>query len=170
MRLPKTITAERIIIREFIKEDFNAFQEFMTNENSTKYLLFEDEQKTEQGSKDLFEYTLNSYSEDMVMASLAIADRTTNQYIGSVGFAPDFYEGNIQVYWSVNEEFQNNGYATEAMSALLIILKPQHPAKIRAYCHSNNHASARIALKLKMNDLGTQFIELISQNSRVFEI
>lgn len=169
MNLIDKIAGKRIIIRPFIQADFGAFQSFMKNSDSTKYLLFEEEQKTDKGILELFDYTLKSYSKDMAMASLAIADKATNDYIGSVGFAPDFFDGNVQVYWSVNQEYEGKGYATEAMRLLLPYIRSQFTGKIKAYCHPDNKSSEKVALKSSMIDGGIMYIEAIGQNSRVFE-
>lgn len=169
MKITGEIETERLVIRKFEKGDFEAFHSFMTDPKATKYLLFSDEQKTENGIRELFDYTINSYSEDMDAVSFAIAIKNTNDYVGSVGYAPDFNGKDIQIYWSINREFQNNGYATEATKALLQNLKSQSEKKIRAYCHIENASSEAVAKKVGMKDLGILFIKEIAQESRVFE-
>lgn len=170
MNILEKIVGNRICIRPFGQNDFTAFHSFMTNKQSTQYLLFDEGQKTETGIQSLFDYTLASYSSDMNIASLAIANRENDCYIGSVGFAPDFTEGNIQVYWSVNKEYEGMGYATEAMGLLIAQLKKQFSGTVRAYCHPNNVASEKVAFKLGMTDMGTVYIEPIGQNSRMFQL
>lgn len=169
MKITREIKTERLVIRKFEKGDFTAFHSFMTDPKATRYLLFSEEQKTENGIRELFDYTINSYSEDMDAVSFAIAIKNTNDYVGSVGFAPDFNGKDIQIYWSINREFQNNGYATEATKALLKNLKSQTDKKIRAYCHIENTSSEAVAKKAGMKDLGILFIKEIAQESRVFE-
>ncbi|WP_440945432.1 GNAT family N-acetyltransferase [Methanosarcina sp. T3] len=169
MKITREIKTERLVIRKFERGDFEAFHNFMTDPEATKYLLFSDEQKTENEIRELFDYTINSYSEDMDAVSFAIAIKNTNDYIGSVGYAPDFNGKDIQIYWSINREFQNNGYATEATKALLQNLKSQSEKKIRAYCHIENASSEAVAKKVGMKNLGILFIKEIAQESRVFE-
>lgn len=45
MKIP--IETERFVIHRFEENDLQSFLSFMFNENSTKYLMFEAEQKTE---------------------------------------------------------------------------------------------------------------------------
>lgn len=145
----------------------------MTNTEAVKYLLFTDEQKTTKGIEELFDYTIQSYSDEMEMFSLTIADKSSDEFIGSVGVAPDFQDDAncVQIYWSLLPEFWSKGYATEATNILIkYLLQQEKVNKIKAYSHPNNDRSLKVAKKVGMEDLGISFIEAIGLESRCFVI
>lgn len=75
MRRSHPLETERLIIREFVKKDYNSFYEFMKDEEATKYLLFTPDQKTNKGIRELLAFTIASYKEEIEMASLVLAEK-----------------------------------------------------------------------------------------------
>ncbi|MBE9048239.1 GNAT family N-acetyltransferase [Pleurocapsales cyanobacterium LEGE 10410] len=136
------IVTKNLIIRRFESGDLLPFLKFMGNSDSTKYLAFEKSQKTEAGAKSLFEYVCAAYDSEQPVHSYAIANRQSNQYLGSCGFAP-YKEGIVECYYSVNAEHCGRGIATEATTALVAILSRKY--EVRAYCHQDNHAAHAVA-------------------------
>jgi RimJ/RimL family protein N-acetyltransferase len=148
------ILTERLIIRPFLPEDLSAYLEFMLDANLTQYLAFEPEQKTQQGATELFNFVRSSYKTDSVIHAYAIAMEDSNQYIGSCGFSPD--ENTIfECYYTINSQYQRQGYGFEVMKALLIALQSSGEViEIRAYSHAENLASIKLAKKLGMEYQG----------------
>ncbi|MGB3536258.1 MAG: GNAT family N-acetyltransferase [Microcoleaceae cyanobacterium] len=148
------ILTKRLIIRPFIPEDLPTYLEFMLDAESTKYLAFEPDQKTKQGATELFNFVLSSYHTDSVIHAYAIALKDSNQYIGSCGFSP--YENTIfECYYSINSQYQHQGYGFEAMKALLTAIQSSDEiTEIRAYSHPDNLASMKLAEKLGMEYQG----------------
>lgn len=138
------LETRRFIIRRFEEKDFLAFLEFMLDEESTKFLMFETEQKTEAGAKALFDYVYGAYDSSEPVHSYAIAEKETNRYLGSCGYAP-YDEGVVECYYSVNREEIGKGIATEATSALVKELSKE--VEVRAYCHPENYAAHSVARK-----------------------
>ncbi len=138
------IITEKLIIRRLKPEDLDSFLNFMVNPESTKYLAFEESQKTEDGAKALFEYVYGAYDSEEPVHSYAIADKYSNQYLGSCGFA--VYDTDIvECYYCVNAEHIGKGIATEATKALASSLSKHK--EVRAYCHPENKAAHAVAIK-----------------------
>ena len=146
-----SLTTERLIIRRFEPQDLDAFLSFMLNPESTKYLVFEEAQKTPEGAKGLFDYVCAAYNSDQPIHSYAIADKTTNQYLGSCGFA-DYDTGIMECYYSVNQEHCGQGIASEATKALASTLAADY--EIRAYCHPDNKAAHAVVTKSGFQSMG----------------
>lgn len=148
------ISTERLIIRKFESQDLDPFLSFMLNDNSTRFLTFEDEQKTEPGATALFEYVLQAYTSPDPVYSYAIVELETDEYVGSCGYA-QYEEGVVECYYCVNAEHRGKGIATEAAKALIQALSKTNEFKeIRAYCHAENTAAHDVALRLGMKAIG----------------
>ncbi|VEP13063.1 GNAT family N-acetyltransferase [Hyella patelloides LEGE 07179] len=138
------LETDRLIIRHFIDSDLEFFLSFMLNEESTKYLMFSAEQKTQSGAQYLFNFVCNSYNTENPIYSFAIADKKSNRYLGSCGFAP-YDKGIYEIYYSINSSEEGNGLATEAIKAIVVPLAQK--VEVRAYCHPQNNSAHNVALK-----------------------
>jgi RimJ/RimL family protein N-acetyltransferase len=138
------LETNRFIIRKFTKKDLKTFLEFMLDEESTHYLAFEPDQKTEAGAKALFDYVCSAYDSEEPVHSYAIAEKSTDRYVGSCGFAP-YDEGIYECYYSINKAEWGKGIATEATKAMAEQLAQTH--QVRAYCHPENYAAHAVAKK-----------------------
>ncbi|MGB3238151.1 MAG: GNAT family N-acetyltransferase [Geitlerinemataceae cyanobacterium] len=154
MTISFPLHSPRLVIRRFIPQDLPAYLDFMLDEESTRYLVFEDEQKTKQGATELFDFVLSSYDSDNVIHAYAIALAESDEYVGSCGFSP--YEPQIvECYYSINAPYRRRGYALEAMTALFEALRSSGElSEIRAYSSEENIASLHLAQKLGMDDRG----------------
>ena len=132
----------RFVIRKFKPKDLSDFLEFMLDDDSTKYLAFNEEQKTKEGAKALFDFVCNSYKSANPIHSYAIAEKNSDRYVGSCGFAS--YDQSIyECYYSVNKVERNKGIATEVTRAIAEALS--ETSEIRAYCHPENYAAHKVA-------------------------
>jgi len=147
------IETKRFVIRRFEESDLHDFLSFMLNEESTKYLMFEAEQKTETGARALFDYVCGAYVSSEPVHSYAIAEKETNQYVGSCGYAP-YDDGVVECYYSVNKDEVGKGIATEVTSALAKLLSSE--VEVRAYCHPENYAAHSVAKKSGFDPRGIQ--------------
>jgi len=138
------LETERFAIRQFVPEDLSSFLEFMCDRESTQYLAFEAEQKTEDGAKALFEFVCQSYELETPVCAYAIAEKDSNRYVGSCGFAP-YVEGICECYYSVNKTERGKGIATEVTKAMADVLS--RTVEVRAYCHPENDAAHAVAKK-----------------------
>lgn len=145
------LETERFVIRRFAEKDQDAFLAFMLDEESTQYLAFEPEQKTETGAKALFDYVRSAYDSEEPIHSYAIAEKTSDRYIGSCGFAP-YDDGIYECYYSINRPEWGKGIATEVTKAMAAKLAMTH--EIRAYCHPENYAAHTVAKKAGFSPKG----------------
>jgi len=145
------LVTERLTIRRFEPRDVESYLQFMLDEESTRYITFEAEQKTEAGAKGLFEYVTQHYDTPEAVHAYAIADRATDGYVGSCGFAP-YAEGVVECYYCVNPEHRGRGFAAEAATALIQVLA--EIAEVRAYCHPDNTAAHAVARRCGMSHAG----------------
>ncbi|MEM8536187.1 MAG: GNAT family N-acetyltransferase [Chloroflexota bacterium] len=139
------LETERFVIRRFKPKDLEDFLAFMLDDESTKYLAFEDEQKTAAGARALFDFVCSSYESDNPIHSYVIAEKGSDRYLGSCGFAP-YDEGIYECYYSVNTAARGQGVATEATKAMVQLLAED--SEVRAYCHPENHTSRAVATKV----------------------
>ena len=137
------IFTERLIIRRFEEEDLEPFLNFMLDSESTKYLMFEDIQKTKAGAKELFDFVQASYDSPEPLHSYVIAYKNTGQYLGSCGFA-DYDDCIVEVYYSISRPFRGKAIAAEATIALATRLSSA--SEVRAYCHPENKAAHAVAI------------------------
>jgi RimJ/RimL family protein N-acetyltransferase len=136
------LETERFIIRRFQPKDLSSFLEFMLDDESTKYLAFGDEQKTDDGAKALFDFVCSSYESESPIHSYVIAEE--DRYVGSCGFAP-YDEGIYECYYCVNKTECGKGVATEVTKAIAQVLS--ETLEVRAYCHPENYAAHAVAKK-----------------------
>ena len=74
------IETQRLIIRPFEKKDLNSFIAFMLDEESTRFLMFSDDQKTRSGATQLFEMIITSYKTSSPVHSYVIALKDDRSY------------------------------------------------------------------------------------------
>jgi len=150
MQIPEKIQTERLIIRKFIENDRSKFLEFMLDEDSTKFLNFTQEQKSKDGANAILDWVIGAYETDNPIFSVAVALKSSNEYVGSIGFSPYCEEDEYECYYSINKEYVKKGYAKEAMKALFEYARTNGVKKIYAFNHLDNIASEKLALSLGM--------------------
>ncbi len=155
MKLPPVIETARLIIRRHLEEDVDPFVEFMTDEDATRFLLFEDEQKTPDGAKELLDFILASYGTDDPMLALALVDRETAAYIGSCGLWPLADGTGVECYYSLLPRYWGWGFATEASIAMLYYaFEELGLEKVTAHMSDKNTKARNVAQNLGMRDMG----------------
>jgi RimJ/RimL family protein N-acetyltransferase len=87
---------------------------------------------------------------------LSVEDRESGQLVGDVGLSPAEEEpGVIKVGYTMSPAFQGQGYATEAVGALIAYAFDTLGVDVvRAYASSENLASIRVAEKVGMELVG----------------
>jgi len=170
LRLIHRLETQRTVVRPFDADDDKPFAAFMTDPEATRYLLFTDEQKTEEGARGLLHFVIDSYATDHPIHSYAIVlhDGT---WVGSCGVSQVSEGGVWECYYSLLPKFWDHGYATEAASALLRHCF-EHAAitEVRAYMSPDNERSPRVAARLGMADLGVQPYPVYAIHGRVFAL
>lgn len=171
IKVPERLESDRLIIRPFVQDDLEGFYSFMSDEEATKYLLFSEDEKTLDASKQLLLRTIGSYESNDQIYALAVATKHENSFIGSVGIGPDFSGEHYQIYWTILPQFWGKGLATEAVIRFMDYLFYEVGlCKLIAYSHPENIASARVAEKAGMQNQGTIMLEGLDHEPLYFEI
>ena len=111
------IDTARLRIRRFSQGDVEPFISFMTDRESTKFLTFGDEQKSNEGAKALLETTIGSYDSEHPMLAFAVEELTTSAFIGFCGLTPHDRE-TVEIMYAVMPNTRRKGYATEIATTL----------------------------------------------------
>ena len=165
MELPERLTADRIVIRLHEPKDLAAFTMFLQDPAATEFLLFEPQQRTADGAKQMLEAVIDSYQSNDPIKSFTIADIRSDEYVGSCGLNI-LGDETAEVYYTILPENQSSGLATEAVSRLLEwTFQNSDIHKIVAHVFLENHASVRVAEKLGFVDAGQ--VENQPQSSQV---
>ncbi|HLO72679.1 MAG TPA: GNAT family N-acetyltransferase [Flavobacterium sp.] len=153
------IESERLIYRPFELSDAEALFNMDKNPNVHKYLWQKPTLHIEE-SIEIIEYLQKQYRENGI-GRFATILKETGEFIGWTGikFINDHVEnGNTNFYdygYRLNENFWNQGFATEATKAWLAYGFNQMNIKLmNAYTHAENGASNHILSKS-----GFQFVE-----------
>jgi len=145
------ISTKRMTIRRFELRDAECYLRFMLDEESTRFLAFDADQKTESGARALLDYVISSYKSDAPVHAYAIAEATTDEYLGSCGFTP-YSDDSVECYYCINSDHRGQHLATEALNALIQSLTAH--VEVRAYCHPNNVAAHAVARNCAMSHVG----------------
>lgn len=172
MKVPLKIKCRTLNLRPIEDKDFDGFCTFLQCERATKHLLFQKSSlgTTEEITRNFRKLIASNTSRDEFF-TLVIADKKTDEYIGIVGLAPDVNTGSVQIYWSVLPEYWNQGYASDAVKALIkYAFEKLGIYKIVAYSHPDNLASTKVAIKAGMSHSGTIEIDESEGFVEFFEI
>jgi len=170
LRLIGRLETARTVVRPFEERDGDAFVEFMTDAQATRYLMFTDEQKTAEGARGMLRFVIDSYKTDHPIHSYAIVLHDAT-WVGSCGVSQVSEGGIWECYYSLLPRYWGNGYATEATTALLKHCF-EHSAitEVRAYMSPDNVRSPAVATRLGMADLGVQPYPVYAIHGRVFTL
>ena len=153
--IPQALETERLRVRPHRLDDLAAFTVFITDETATEFLALPEEKKTADAARVRLEAVVASYTSSTPTFFVAIADRQTDEYVGSCGIHP--LEGDAAaVYYNVLPAAQGRGYATEATRALVdYAFDRLGAARLVAFVLPANGASVRVAEKLGFSPAGT---------------
>jgi [ribosomal protein S5]-alanine N-acetyltransferase len=149
------LETDRLLIREFLPSDFDAFRQYVQSEHH--WCSTPDEQppstaRVESLIKHFLQTQANGRREEF---HLAAVDKFSNEFVGAVDFgtfAP-WRQGTLG--WGVTVNRVGQGLATEMGHAMLqfafgtLVLH-----RVQARCRTENHASRRVMAKLGMREEG----------------
>jgi sulfate adenylyltransferase large subunit len=149
------LTTERLILRDFVEDDWRAVHEYDTDPEVVRYMPWGP--NTEQQTKEFIAGAIRQQEEmPRRQYELAVVLRDTNRLIGACGLRlsrPDHHGGDIG--YSFNRQFWGQGYATEAARAIIRFGFEQCGLhRIFATCDAQNVASGRVLEKLGMRREG----------------
>ena len=155
MKIPDKLESKRLIIRPLVPEDFEAYFSFIRDYKATQYLSLNQEQRTRRGSKEMFDLIIENYAKENQIFVLAVIRKEDNKYMGSLGLYPVEDSSDWEVFYTLLPDYWGKGYATEATRRILTYAFFElNLDRILAYIFPENEASARVAERLGMKDLG----------------
>lgn len=121
---------DRLIVRHWETEDFDDLYDYASNDETVKFLSFpvyKEKETAKQRIQDVrAHYETNEYPIDY-----AIELKEENKVIGSIGIVryKEKNEGEVEIGYILNKEYNGNGYMTEALIGMFRYIKEQGIAK-----------------------------------------
>jgi RimJ/RimL family protein N-acetyltransferase len=148
---PPTLTTDRLVIRPLALSDFEDYMAAWADPELTRFIGGEPRDRTTSWGKFLQGAGLWPI---LGYGYWTFADRTTGRFLGNGGLSQ--FErgvaaliGHVEAGWAFIPAAWGNGYATEAMAAVLAWADATlKPPEIRAIIDHGNLASIRVAEKL----------------------
>lgn len=146
-----TIETERLLLRPYREEDFEAVHSYSCNPMVVRYTLWGP--NTEQETREFLQRTIAfSNAEPRMDYGFAIALKESDQLVGGCGLMlRSFANKNGEVGYCLHPDFWGKGYVPEAVGGLLkFAFESLGLHRIYARCHRDNIASARVMQKIGM--------------------
>lgn len=143
----------RLIIRPYIESDLLESYELMQNKEQLRYMPMEVMNLEEY--KGLFSWIIDSYEDSYAgnfKYSFAIFLKDTGKFIGWCGVGDNDCNSvypDKEIYYLIGQNYWGNGYATEAMTALInYCFNTMKLKRLIAFAKPENIASNRVIQKL----------------------
>ncbi len=149
------LTSERLILREFVEEDWPAV---MACQQNALYLQFCEwtERTPDEVRRFVGMFVAQQREVPRVKFQLAVALKSTGQLIGNCGIRRESAEAReAELGFELDPGYWGQGYATEAARALVQFGFSQlHVHRVWSWCIADNAASVRVLEKLGMRREG----------------
>ena len=148
------IETDRLLLRSWIPEDLPLFTEMNKDARVMRYFpaTLTDEQT------ESFYHRIQSEFERNGWGLYAVELKSTGTFIGyvglhEIGFDADFTPG-VEIGWRLSAEHHNQGLATEAAKAVLILAKEKGLSELYSFTAKQNTPSERVMQKIGMTKVG----------------
>jgi RimJ/RimL family protein N-acetyltransferase len=113
------LETERLILRDFVKEDWQRVLEYQSDPLYLRYNKWTD--RTPEAAQEFVGWFMNQQTQDpRIKFQLAVVLKSNNQLIGNCGVRMDKVEDvEANIGYELNPEYWNHGYATEAAHAIV---------------------------------------------------
>jgi len=148
----KSIETDRLILRKFKEDDFEAVHSYASNAENTAYTLFGP--NSEEDTRNFIELVIMVTSEDPIPDyAFAVVLKETGTLIGSCDL--HIKGDDSEVGWILHKDYWGKGYATEVGRAMLKLGFEEHNLRrIVARCDDENVGSVRVMEKIGMRREG----------------
>ena len=162
----KDLETTRLLLRKIKLEDaYQAYNNWCNSNQVDKYVLWKKHENVE--------VTLNQYAKwleeykDPKTFRWIVELKNTHEVIGTIDVAKKFINfGSCEIGYCYGEKYWNNGYATEALKAVIKFLFEECEADlINAEFMSNNPASGKVMAKAGMKYEGTLRSRVIDKDN-----
>ena len=146
------IETSRLIIRDFILEDWIDVHSYASNPKVTEYTLWGPNNEAETKSY-VYQQLEKQQTNDRTDFEFAVILKDTNQLIGGCGI--NIKELNAEIGYCFNADYWGNGYASEASKVLLRLAFEEFKVhRVYATCRPGNMGSAKVLSKIGMKKEG----------------
>jgi len=167
LRLPEKIETQRLVLERLKHEDAEEiFYTYASKPEATRFMAWPTH-KSLKDTRSFLRYAVAGW-EQGIDYSFAIRLNGNNRFIGSIGILND--NGKIQFGYVLSPTQWGNGYATEACSALIGVLKTipeiQH---IGTFVDVENVASRKVLLKAGLTEdfIFSKWFAFVNQNNEL---
>lgn len=145
------LETERLIIREYTLEDFDAIHQYGQDPDVLKYMLWGPNTKEE--TRAFLENAIQERQvEPRKSYSLALVKKDTQTLIGGISLTID--HDRAEIGWILKKGAWEKGYATEAARTLIrISFEVLEVDAIYATCDAENEASYHVMMKCGMRQI-----------------
>ncbi len=150
----KYIETDRLVLRDWKTEDLPLFVKMNKDRRVMRYFpAFLTDKETQS-----FFYRIQSEFERNGWGLYAVELKSTGRFIGyvglhEIGFEADFAPG-VEIGWRLDADYHNQGLATEAAKAVLILARSKGLKRLFSFTAKKNIPSERVMQKLGMTKVG----------------
>jgi len=150
MHNARTLTTERLLLRPFEISDAKRVSELCNNFNIYKSTLTLPYPYPIESALSWIPTHEDNFNNDK-MYEFAITDKATGELYGAIGLSNNKAHKNGEIAYWVGEEYWGNGYATEALKAIIefaFLVKGYH--KVWGRFFATNPSSGKVMQKVGM--------------------
>jgi len=160
----KTITTKRLILRPFVLSDAEDVSRLCNNYNVHKSTLALPYPYTIENALSWISTHKENFDNDKFY-DFAITDKETGTLYGCMGLSNNQRHRNGEAGYWIGEEFWGNGYASEALSAIIdFAFLHKGCYKVYARHYESNPASGRVMQKAGMVCEGKQVDQILKKD------
>lgn len=152
--LPQAIPAQHSILRRLTLDDAEPFYQFVQDDANVQYMFFEDEQRTEAGSRGMVEWVVNAYDTDDPVCIFAIADKETGAYMGNLGAQTMEGTTDTEFFYALLPQYRGQGIVTDAVKTFVRYLFSKGIKLAVAIIVPENKASIHVVERLNARFAG----------------
>ena len=163
----RTIETERLILRKLEISDLEqVYNNWCSDPKVSKYVTWDMHKNIEQ-TKEYINFKLDLYKKDYRFDWVVVI-KETNEVIGEIDAVKQSLNYNlVELGYCYGSKYWNNGYATEALSAVIKYLKEVALVEKVTACHiSTNPASGRVMQKAGMKYDATLKEYVVDKNTK----
>ena len=163
----KTIETKRLILRKLEISDLEqVYNNWCSDPKVSKYVTWDMHKNIEQ-TKEYINFKLDLYKKDYRFDWVVVI-KETNEVIGEIDAVKQSLNYNlVELGYCYGSKYWNNGYATEALSAVIKYLKEVALVEKVTACHiSTNPASGRVMQKAGMKYDATLKEYVVDKNTK----
>jgi RimJ/RimL family protein N-acetyltransferase len=151
---PLPVRTERLVLRRYRGDDRTAFVAMRRHPDVARYQSWPVSYADDAADSFLAEMTTAVFWRPGAWFQVAVERDGT--FVGDVAFWPDPLEPIVEIGYSLHPDFQHRGYASEAVGALIRLLRDHGTEVIVAGCDLDNVPSARLLERLGFDFTGIE--------------